>query len=71
MIKYLLPTICLMMLGFTVFSADEKTKTKSKKIIRYEPEPEKHYKMLPLGASSSTRSADHKRDDVERRNTHL
>lgn len=52
MIKYLLPAICLAVLGFTAFSADEKTETKSKKIIRYEPEPEKHYKMLPLGASS-------------------
>ena len=50
--KYLLTGICLAVLILSMTGAEEKSAAKEKKIIRYEPEKEKHYKMLPLGAST-------------------
>lgn len=49
--KYLLALICIAAL-IVPGQAQEPAKKNVKKIIRYEPEKEKHYKLLPLGVSS-------------------
>jgi len=50
--KYLLLGIFIAAFSFSLTGAEAEPKAPAKKIIRYEPEKEKHYKLIPLGASS-------------------